>query len=272
MKKFFRNKITVVAIVITVCVTLIGLVFGNNNFISGSVRTLYMPVLTLTSGVAAKINGLQTYFADIDGYKNQNSQLAKEVAELKRSGQSAAEYKEKIDRLESLLELKGDMEQQFALTAAKVVSYTSNNWYNTIVINKGEWSGIAVGDAVISDRGVVGKVTEVGAGHSVISTILSSENSIAVRNVRSGKLAVVEGDASLSGEKLCKMSFVEKSSDIMLGDLIETTGGGGVYPEGITVGSIKEIKAENTEEFIVIQPAVDVAELYEVLVVSSSDE
>ena len=163
------------------------------------------------------------------------------------------------------------MEEHFVTTPALVVSYEPNNWYDTIVVNKGSYSGISVGDAVISDDGIVGKVSEVGIGYSVISTILNTENAIGVRIIRNDELAIVEGDTELSRNKFCKMSYMDKSGVVNLGDLIETTGAGGVYPEGIIVGTVKEVKAETSGQYAVIEPSVNVAELHEVLIISRED-
>lgn len=242
-------------------------IFGDNNFLVSGMRTVFSPVLTLISGTAHKIKETQIYFTSIKSYKEQNDALAKENAELKLSALSSSEYKAENERLSKLLELQGEM--KFTTVAAKVVSYEPNNWYDTIVINKGTWSGIEVGDAVVAPGGIVGKVTETGAGYSIISTILSSENSVAVKARRCGLLSVVEGDTALSKQKMCRMSFIENTNEIKLGDVLETTGAGGVYPEGITVGTVKELKAENSIPYAVVEPSVNLTELYEVMVITS---
>ncbi|MBP3360989.1 MAG: rod shape-determining protein MreC [Clostridia bacterium] len=272
LKNTFGKKLTVTAVIITAALAVFTIIFGNNNFLVSGVRTIFSPFLSLTSRAAHEIKDMQSYFTELKSYKEENTRLAEENADLKRSGLSVAEYKAENDRLKELLELQDEMEGRFRTTAALVVSYEPNNWFDTIVINKGKWSGISVGDAVVASGGIVGKITEVGAGYSVISTMLNSENSIGVRIVRNGELAVVEGDAELSKNKLCRMSFIEKAGGVNLGDLVETTGSGGVYPSGINVGTVKEIKAENSVQYAVIEPAVNVSELYEVLVISGGDE
>ena len=246
-------------------------IFGDNNFLVSGVRTAFSPVLTLISGAAHEIKNMQIYFTSIKSYKEQNDALAEENAQLKAAALSATEYKSENERLSELLDMKGEMENRFETVAAKVVSYEPNNWYDTIVINKGTWSGIKAGDAVIAPGGVVGRVTQAGAGYSVISTILSSENSVAVRIIRCGLLSVVEGDAALSKQKKCRMSFIDDTGEIKLGDTLETTGAGGIYPEGISVGTVKEIKAENSVPYAVVEPSVDLSELYEVMVIVTGD-
>jgi len=269
VKPFKKNIVSI--IIITASVALFCTLFGTNNFVVGTVRTVFSPILSITSKTAYEIKNLQSYFTEIKSYKEENTRLSRENAELKRLGLSVSEYKEENERLKKLLELQNEMENRFITVPALVVSYEPNNWYDTIVVNKGKYSGISVGDTVVSDSGVVGKVSEVGAGYSVISTLLNAENSIAVRIVRNNELAIVEGDAELSRNKLCKMSYIEKNDVINLGDLIETTGAGGIYPEGIIVGTVKEVKAENSGQYAVIEPSVNVAELHEVLIISREE-
>jgi len=262
-----KRKLIAVVTVITVVLTAFCLIFGDNNFIVGSVRTAFSPFLTFTSKITVGIKDFKSYFTELRSYKEENSELAREVSELRKSVKSISQYQTENKRLSELLDLKGEMEDKYNPVAAKVVSYEPNNWYDTFIINKGKWSGISVGDAVISTSGLVGKVSEVGAGYSVISTILDINNSIGARNVRSGELALIEGDVTLSKTKLCKMTYIENKDEINIGDLIETTGSGGIFPEGISIGVVKEIKAENSMPYAVIKPSVDMSDVYEVIVV-----
>lgn len=267
-----KNKLAAACVVCTSAVIVFCSIFGNNNFFVSAARTVFSPVLTLISSSANKIKNIQLYFVSLESYKKQNEELARENAQLKKTALSSAEYKEENERLSKLLDMQNEYRRRYNTINAKVVSYEPNNWYDTIVINKGSWNGIKIGDAVIAPGGVVGRITEVGGAYSIISTILSSYTSVAVRDVGCGILSIVEGDTTLAKQKMCRMSFIEDTDEIKLGDVLETTGSGGIFPEGINVGIVKEIKAENSLPYAVVQPGVDLSELYEVSVIVSSEE
>ena len=73
---------------------------------------------------------------------------------------------------------------------AKIVSFEQENWFYSVVINKGERDGIKLSDVVISESGLVGKVSEVGYNWARVSTILDADNSIGVKLTRTGDVGI----------------------------------------------------------------------------------
>ena len=263
MKKFMRKKSVLAAFFITVGALLIFALFGNDNILTSSVRTVFSPVLTLTSRVSYSVGDFKEYLFKMQTYREENEKLSSELSSLKREIKDVSQLVEENKRLKSLLDLKNTIE--YNTVSALVVSYD----YDTLIINKGSDSGIKKGSAVISKDGVVGKVTQTGIGWSSVASVLNDETAIGVRVLRNGALAVVEGDKKLSKEKLCRMSFFGDGVDIVKGDMIETTGSAGLYPEGILVAkALKLQKDSDGKEYAVLEPVVDFDDLYEVLVVT----
>ena len=87
-----------------------------------------------------------------------------------------------------------------------VIAYSSNNWYDTIQISKGSLAGVAVGNAVITPDGVVGKVVETGPTWSIVSTILNPDNAMGVKVSRTSDVAVVEATVNCTAKTTCKMN------------------------------------------------------------------
>lgn len=271
MKRILRKKSVLTMIFVTGAVILIFALFGNKNPLISCVRTVFSPVLTLTSRISYEVGSFKDYFIELSVYREENERLSDELIDLKRKNKDVSELSEENERLKGLLDLKNSL--KYLTVPAVVVSYEPDNWYNTMIINKGKNDGIKVGDAVISAKGAVGKVTDTGLGWSTVSSLLNNKTAVGVRVVRSGELAVVEGDLKLSEEKLCRMSFFNKGADLYLGDIVETTGAGGIYPEKILVGTIVKLE-ENPDgsESAVIEPLEDFENLYEVLVVTGMVE
>ena len=91
-----------------------------------------------------------------------------------------------------------------------------------------------------------------------------------VKITRTGDVAVVEGDDEFYKDNYCKMTFVDRGTNLIIGDLLETSGSGGVYPAGLPVGAIREINSDamGNMNYATIEPLVDFARLYEVVVIN----
>lgn len=267
MKKILKRKRFLVAFFVTVLVVLIFVIFGNNNFINSTIKTVFSPVLTLTSRVSNEAREFKDFIISMSVYREENRALKSDIRELGRQNKEVSKLMEENERLAELLDLKSELE--FKTEAALVVSYEPDGGYDTIIINK----RADIGAAVMSSEGLVGKVLESGAGWSRVKTLLNPDIAVGVRVVRSGALSVVEGDLALSSNKYCRLTFYDKNTDIMVGDILEATGDAGVYPEGVTVGTVLEIKSDSKgEKYAVVEPAVDFSELYEVLVATEAVE
>lgn len=242
--------------------------FLGTNPVSNAVKTVFAPVENGFSFVTGKILKTVNFLWEMDSYKEENEKLVRQINDLNRETHDAAKLREENERLQALLELKDSM-SGYGTVAASVIAYSANNWYDTIEINKGLINGLKVGNSVITPDGVVGKITDVGLNWATVSTVLNPDNAMGVRIGRTGDAAVVEGDDELYGEGYCKMTFIDKDAGIIVGDLLETSGSGGIYPAGLLVGAIREIDADNMGmlNFATVEPSVDFSRLYEVLVV-----
>jgi len=256
---------------ILIGVIVMTLIFGKNNPFTRGVKVLFTPVLTLAANATEKIAVVKTYFVELDAYKQENEKLIAENTQLRQKEKSAAQFRKENERLSELLELKNDI-KKYDTVAAKVVSYEPNNWYDTIVINKGTSSGIEKDDIVVAPEGVVGKISDVGTNWANISSILSIDNAIGTIVPRTGEIAVTEGDKELSEQKLCKLTFVNAGAQIAVGDLLETSGTVGLYPEGLSIGTVKETTIDaNGTKYAIVEPGVEFEQLYEVLVIKRSE-
>lgn len=260
-----------IAAVVTAGVLLCILIshFIGTNPVSSAVKTIFSPVENGFAYISNKVYSAVSFVWEMDGYKEENENLIRQVNELNRQERDTAQLREENERLQALLELKNNTDG-YSTVAASVIAYSANNWYDTIEINKGLAHGLAVGNAVITPDGVVGKITDIGLNWATVSTVLNPENAMGVKIGRTGDAAVVEGDDELYSQGLCKMTFIDKGVAIIVGDLLETSGSGGIYPEGLLVGAIREINSDNMGmlNYATLEPSVDFSRLYEVLVIN----
>lgn len=268
---FFKKRNVKAVVIIAVCLVVLAAVtrFSGSNPVSNILKTVFAPVQHGFSYISYKIDTLKNFIWEMDTYKEENEKLLTRINELEKQNRDIAQYREENEKLQALLELKDNIVDYTSL-AASVIAYSSNNWYDTVEINKGTLNGVSVGNSVITNDGVVGIVTDVGPNWATVSSILNTGSATGIKVSRTGGIGVVEGDVSLLNEGLCKMTFLDRNSSIMIGDLLETSGSGGAYPPGIMVGKIKDIKSNNsgTLEYATVEPAVDFSKLYAVIVIN----
>ncbi len=271
MSSFWKSKSIIAVAVITV-VTAAGTAFfgGADNAVSSALKTVFSPFQSVVSAAANSVNEFRVFIMEARSYKEENERLVSEIKELKRENRGEEALRAENDRLKNMLNLV-ESNEDYDMVAAEIISFEPNNWYDTIVINRGTSSGIDVDDAVITPDGVVGKVTEVGYSWARIKSILNTENAMGVRVSRTGDIAVVEGDAVLTTDKKCKMTFIDKGAAVIVGDLLETSGSGGIYPAGLKVGNITSIQQDSTGmlQYAEVEPSADFNNLYEVIVITN---
>lgn len=208
-------------------------------------------------------------FKNMKEFKKENELLKKENQELQAKVKDVSEYITENERLKKLLDIDNEF-SEYKTTAARVVAYEPDNWFSYITIDKGTSSGIKESDPVITAEGLLGQVTDVGKNWAKISTIINSESSAGVRIVRNGEIGILEGDVKLSKSNKSKLGYLSSNASIISGDILETSGLGGIYPPGIMVGKVSEIRKNNMGrlDYATVEPFVDFDNLHEVIVIT----
>ena len=129
---------------------------------------------------------------------------------------------------------------------AQVLSVHSNPYSHQVVINKGTLDQVVEGVAVIDEMGIVGQVTQVGSTTSRVLLMTDTMHATPVRILRNNVRTVVEGIGKINQVKL---SHVPHSMDIRIGDILYSSGLGGVFPEGYPVATVTSIKRDEGQPF-----------------------
>lgn len=267
---FFKKKVWLAVLIIAMATVVLAYMSRNGtdpvsrtvNYIFTPVESKLLQVITPVRNGISHIGKLEEYAAEIQSLRRENIELNSKLKEV-------GEYRDENDRLRKLLAITDEYENCDTV-AARVAGYETDNWFSYITIDKGTSSGIEVSDTVITADGLLGQVTEVGKNWAKVSTIINSENSAGVRITRNNEIGIVEGDTTLSKSKKCKLGYLTANASIIAGDILETSGLGGIYPPGLLVGKISEISKDNMGrlDYAVIEPFVDFDKLYEVVVIT----
>jgi rod shape-determining protein MreC len=206
------------------------------------------------------------YFSLVDLH-NENASLKKEMQTLRMQNDQYREVASVNQRLQELLQFKETV--QWPAMAAQVIGHDPTGWFESIIIHKGKNSGLKLGMPVVNAQGVVGQVVSLAPNYSKVLLIIDQNSAVDSLIQRSREKGIVKGLT----RKTCKMHYVVKTGDVVVGDLVVTSGMGGVYPKGLPVGEVIEVSEDPWEMFkgVMVRPLVDFEKLEEVLVLLRED-
>ena len=273
MKDFFRQNgilILVIAVLLSALTAVSSMLLGGfSNPLANVLGIISTPVQGAVTSFTGWVEGIYNYSFEYQALKEENAALKKQVAELEeqaRQGQAASRENE---RFRSLMELR-EKRRDFLFESATVVSRSSTNWSSTLTISKGSAQGVAAGNCVIDETGtLVGIITEVGLTWSTLITVIDAELEMGGLVERTESAAILEGDFSLMIQGLLKLSYLPENTELLAGDLVVTSGKGGVYPSGLVAGTIESIHTDPSgmSRYAVIRPRVQFDKLVEVFVI-----
>ncbi len=166
-------------------------------------------------------------------------------------------------------ELAFKKKESFPSLMARVVGKDPSFWFQTLIVDRGKNDGVVTGMVARNARGVVGQIVQVSDNYSkiLLANAPSSAIDAVVQNSR------VRGILKGAGEQGYILHYVLKNGEVKEGDTIVTAGIGGVFPPGITLGTVSKVYSKRRGMFleIEVEPAVDFARL-EFLHINLSEE
>ena len=240
---------------------------------SQAVALVLSPFQQAVSLIGGQLDYVTSTVWDIATAHEQNKLLRNEVEQLRIQNLEASEAMAENERLRTLLGYR-QMTTQFDLVAARVIGRESATWSRMIVINRGQKDGIAVDMVVVTSDGLVGHIVEADWNTSKVQLILDQRSSVGtiVQRAESRVAGIVQGDTN--NPMMPQMVNIAKNADVAEGDVIVTSGFGGIYPKGIVVGRISSIEndAGGLLKIGLLETAVDFQKLEDVMVITASRE
>lgn len=224
-----RNLIILGVIIVAIIALVFSIQLNRANFFGeGLVKSVIMTIDKIVMYPFTALNG-EKNVDQSESYliqKNVNASLEKEIQELKE-----------------VLDLKTTLTEYTPINAT-ILSRNKNYWFNQIMLDKGSKDGIKKDMAVITKHGLVGKISRVYSHSSEIKLItcddVNFKVSVAIQTNSGDSYAILNGyDAK---RELVTVTGVDKMSDVKKGDTITTSGLGGMFPSGIYIGVVEEVK------------------------------
>lgn len=277
MKNFFRQNGLLLALIALLLSILIGvgsaLLGGNTDPLSNVVNTVASPIRGGVSAVMDWAEGVYTYVFHYQELHDQLSDLQVKVSQLEEQVRQGEEDSRENEQLRDLLKLQ-QQRQDFVFENAKVTARSNSNWESTLTLSKGSAAGIAAGNCVITETGVlVGVVSEVGTNWCTVSTVINTDIEMGGIVTRTYSAGVLEGDFSLMSQGKLKLNYLPEGAQLVSGDEVLTSGKGDVYPSGLVVGQVEGVFTDPSgmTRYAVVTPDVDLSSLIEVFVIKDFD-
>lgn len=274
MRKLLDHKLAVFLIVGTIILSVIIGIFAARaakeqaSFAETMVESTMIPGQVGASGIGGWFRNFFGYFGSVKDLRAENELLKQENVDLDKRLRDIQGMEEENMELREMLDLTRE-ETELDLVAASVVAKDPSNWYSTFTINKGSQDGIQKNQPVITGKKeLVGLVYRVGPDWAEIMTVLDPESGVAAMVERSKDIGILEGDAALRYQGLCKMGYLSRDTDIEIDDYVETSGMGGIYPKGLLLGRVYDMMDEPStmSKYAVIEPTVNFSKLSQVFV------
>jgi rod shape-determining protein MreC len=229
---------------------------------------LLYPFEWVVAASVRSVKGGVASYVDLRGVRADNLRLRERVAALETLLQQKQDRVREADRLRELLRVREVLPLE--TLGASVVARDSLPFYRMLTIDRGSEAGIAADAPVISSTGVVGRVIRVFPRASSVQLLLDAQSGVGVLIERTRVMGVASG-RSTPGEGATpdlEMRYVAALADVLVGDVVVTSGLDGLYPKGLAVGRVRSVGA-GTGLFkdVRVEPSADFATLEEVLVV-----
>jgi len=233
------------------------------NIIERGIITVFAPIMKPFSQLSVFGEDVWNNYLDLVNVRRENLHLREEVKALNGRVVAAEEANLANKRLNLLLDVKNTIKAP-TLTAT-VIGEDLSPWFGTLVIDRGSSSGVTEGMAVVAADGVVGQVVKVALTSCRVLLLTDHSSGIAATIQRSRARGVVKG----KGDGLCQLEFTTREEDVKVGDMVVSSGVGGVFLKGLPIGEVTMVKRGEYGIFqtVTIRPSVNIAHLEDVLVV-----
>ncbi|HEX2268332.1 MAG TPA: rod shape-determining protein MreC [Pyrinomonadaceae bacterium] len=241
---------------------------GQHKLIRVWTQTFASPLQNASSKATDATSGFFQQMWNFRSTASENKQLKERLAALETELNNVRQAEIENERLKALLNLneKTDIKS----VPARVIARDPSVWFNTITINRGSTSGVAVNMPVVTGTGIVGRVITVSPFAAQVMLITDEKagaGAVVGQLGQSGALGSVRGRADL-GVGIIEMRYVSGLEKVEVGDSVMTTGQDGIYPPGLNVGRVVDVKNGTATQAhqILIQPGAQLDHLEEVAV------
>ena len=270
---FRKNKTGVIGIIITIIILISLIIISNIKeekfyIIENGLSKIIVPIQNGLTLLKNKVENNSDFFVELDEIKNENKRLQEENEQLKQKINEMEIIKAENNNYKNYLNLS-EQYNNYELIPTYIINEDVFNYNYNIIINVGKKDGVEKDMVVVNEDGVVGHVISVTETTAKVKTLVDTSCFISASINDINNSIVCNG--LLNNRRELKGVFIEPDQTVLVGDLVETNGLGGIYPKGLTIGTIKEIiDTKNiTDRYIIVETSVDFNNLNYLMVIKN---
>lgn len=267
MKNLFSEKSFKVLLgAVSVLLVLVIVTAGNSSFGTYLVNLFTLPMQKAAVNAVDSTSDTQKSAEELQEEVNS---LEEENRKLRNMLIEYYDIKGQNEQLKKYYNLKEENPDYDILPATVIRRDPNENFYG-FYIDKGTVDGVEIHDPVVTEKGLVGMVCEVDATSCKVKTILSPDMQVGVLDSKTSDSGIVTGSSRYSDDNLTVMTKIPAQHTMQEGDIIVTSGLGGIFPNKIPIGEIQEIRLDeyDSQPMAIIKPYENIKEVTSVAVIT----
>jgi rod shape-determining protein MreC len=267
--KTVRRRRAVLALLVVLSLVLLSAYFGEApdgrlHAVQRGFLTIVSPIQDGANKALKPVRDLFGWFGDTLHAKSQRDELLKQVDKLRAEVVADQAEKRTYGELLSLYHLDQLGVDDYRPVTATVVYKSPNLWYSTVVIDKGESSGVRDNDPVVNGEGLVGKVAVAASDGAVVDLITDSSMGVSARIGTSNASGILQPKVGEPNDLL--LQYLPASAPAVAGEDVVTSGtvappDNSLYPPGILIGQVTSVNEESGYKSVNVHPVVNLHDL-----------
>ena len=240
---------------------------ADGSFFRKIVLEVVAPVQKVLSASVKNVNDAWLRYILLVGIEEENKNLKNKINEFKAALILYQEGYLEAQRLRKLLDLRDDYNYHFI--SARVIGREQAALSKTILIGKGAAHGLKTGMPVIAPPGLIGRLVDVSWHFSKVLLFIDENSNVGAIVQRTRMQGIISG----AGPRGLILKYISKTQDVKEGDVIVSSGMGGVFPKGLMIGQVSHVDRQEASLFLKINvaPFVDFSKLEEILILVSEE-
>ena len=274
----FRYILIIVVVILVILIAVLSYNIKSDKKLNGFEALVKDVVVNIQKVFYMPFRSLGTMVSDYNSLSDvleENKILKSNVYKMASLEAENEELKKEIDNLKKELNIDRVLSDYDYLNAT-VISRNTNLWYNVLTIDKGSHSGIEEGMVVINSTGLIGKITNVSNFSSDVKLVTTTDtnNKISVTIVNGDKhlTGLINGYDNKTGYLV--VEGISNTDNVSIGDMVYTSGLGGVFPSGILIGKVDGITTDvyDLSKIINVKPSANFDDINYVTVLKRADK
>jgi rod shape-determining protein MreC len=270
---FSKKMVLIVGVIVLIAVNVILLSLFNRRYISyygpGKIAiSIVAPFQKAASTSIRFVRDIWRHYFFLVNAAKENEGLRKDLNRAFERNVQFKEFELSNARLRNLLNFQKNIADR--VLAAEVIGKDPSPWFKTVLIDKGKHDGVEKGMAVVIPEGIAGQTTEVSAHYSKVLLIIDHNSAVDALVQRDRARGIIKGGSA----DQCIFKYVLRKHDVVVDDIVVSSGLDGVFPKGLSVGYVSGVVKPKSGIFqeVTVTPYVDFEKLEEVLVVLNPEK